>query len=60
MENPALQRVFLLLRESLTERDIPSRMTIRRRIEKAFNEHLVDIERDITVGVQIVHDNLDC
>jgi hypothetical protein len=39
----------LLLRKELKESDIPSRSTMRNRIEEAYDEHMKQLEEDMAV-----------
>lgn len=49
MESPRLRKIFLLLRKELKESDIPSRSTMRNRIEQAYEEHMKQLEADMAV-----------
>jgi hypothetical protein len=45
-----LAAIFLMLREELSDSDIPCCTTIRHRIEEVFEEHLCELEREMKVG----------
>jgi hypothetical protein len=49
VESPSLRKIFLLLREELKESDIPSRTTIRKRVEQAYEKHMEQLEVDLAV-----------
>jgi hypothetical protein len=49
IESPRLRKLFLLLREELKDSDIPGRTTIRKHIEKTYQDHLKQLEEDMTV-----------
>lgn len=49
IESPELRSIFLMLRDDLEDRDIPKRTTLSRRLDEVFEEHLVQLEQDITV-----------
>jgi hypothetical protein len=44
-----LKKIFLLLRQELKESDIPGRTTMRKEIEKAFQDHLKNLEEEMAV-----------
>jgi hypothetical protein len=44
-----------MLREELRESDIPSRTTIRKRIQETFEEHLDQLSDDMQVSVAATH-----
>jgi hypothetical protein len=44
-----LKKIFLLLRQDLKESDIPGRTTMRKEIEKAFQDHLKKLEEEMAV-----------
>jgi hypothetical protein len=50
VESPRLRKIFLLLRKELQESDIPSRTTIRTRIEQAYEEHMKQLEEEMAVS----------
>jgi hypothetical protein len=50
VESPRLRKIFLLLRKELQESDIPSRTTIRARIEEAYEEHMKQLEEEMAVS----------
>jgi hypothetical protein len=50
IESPRLRAIFLMLREELSDSDIPCRTTIRHRIEEVFEEHLCELEQEMKVG----------
>lgn len=39
-----------MLREELRDQDIPHRSTLRKRIEEIFDEHLIGLERQMSVS----------
>lgn len=47
IENPQLRAIFLLLRESLTEADIPSRATLRKHIMTTLDDHLEELKQEM-------------
>lgn len=49
VESPRLRRVFLLLRESLREKDIPGSTAIRKRIDEMMETHLETLSRELKV-----------
>lgn len=49
VESPRLRRVFLLLRESLREKDIPGRTAIHKRIDEMMETHLETLSRELKV-----------
>ena len=49
VESPRLRKIFLLLREELKESDIPSRSTMRNRIDQVYEKHMKQLEEDMTV-----------
>ena len=49
VESPHLRRVFLLLRESLREKNIPGRTAIRKRIDEMMEMHLETLSRELKV-----------
>ena len=49
VESPRLRRVFLLLRESLREKDIPGRTAIRKCIDEMMETHLETLSRELKV-----------
>jgi hypothetical protein len=49
IESPQLRKVFLLLRKELRESDIPSRTTIRKRIEDTYQTHLEELSKEMQV-----------
>jgi hypothetical protein len=49
VESPRLRKIFLLLREELKESDIPSRSTMRNRIEEAYEEHMKQLQEEMEV-----------
>jgi hypothetical protein len=49
VENPYLRKIVLLLQESLQESDISSCTTIWRHIGKTFEDHLIELEKSLTV-----------
>ena len=50
VESPRLKKIFLLLREELKESDIPSHTTMRNRIEQVYEEHMEQLEGEMTVN----------
>ena len=50
MESPRLKKIFLLLREELKESDIPSRATMRTRIEQVYDEYMKQLEGEMAVN----------
>ena len=54
IENRRLRDIFLMLKSDLADSDIPSRSTLRRRIEDMFEEHLKDLEREIKVRITLL------
>jgi hypothetical protein len=50
VESPRLRKIFLLLRKELKESDIPSRSTMRTRIEQAYDEHMKQLEEEMAVN----------
>ena len=50
VESARLRKIFLLLRKELQESDIPSRTTIRTRIEQAYEEHMKQLEEEMAVS----------
>jgi hypothetical protein len=49
VESPRLRKVFLLLRESLREKDIPGRTAIRDHIDKMQKSHLETLSKELKV-----------
>lgn len=49
IQSPRLRKIFLLLRQELKESDIPGRTTIRNRVEKAYQDYMQQLEKDIAV-----------
>ena len=49
VESPRLKKIFLLLRQELKESDIPGRSTIRKRIEKVYQDYLKQLENEMAV-----------
>jgi hypothetical protein len=49
VESSRLKKIFLLLREELKESDIPSRTTIRKRVEQAYEKQIKQLEMDMQV-----------
>jgi hypothetical protein len=49
VESPRLRKIFLLLREELKESDIPSRSTMRNRIEEAYEKHMKELQEEMEV-----------
>ena len=50
VESPRLKKIFLLLREELKESDIPSRTTMRNRIEQVYDEYMKELEGEMAVN----------
>jgi hypothetical protein len=50
IESPRLHAIFLMLREELSDSDIPCRTTIRHRIEEVFEEHSCELKQEMKVG----------
>jgi len=50
VESPRLKKIFLLLCEELKESDIPSRTTIRNRIEQVYDEYMKELEGEMAVN----------
>jgi hypothetical protein len=50
VESPRLRNLFLLLRKELKESDIPSRSTMRTRIEQVYEEHMKQLEEEMVVN----------
>jgi hypothetical protein len=44
-----LKKIFLLLRQELKESDIPGRTTIHKKIEKAYQDYLKQLEEEMAV-----------
>src|SRR5271163_3565835 len=51
IESPRLRNIFLLLRQELKESDIPGRTTLRNRIEKAYEDHMKQLEEEMMVCI---------
>jgi hypothetical protein len=49
IESPRLKKIFLLLRQELKESDIPSRSTLRNRIDQAYEAHMKELEEEMAV-----------
>jgi len=49
VESPRLKKIFLLLCQELKESDIPGRSTIRKRIEKVYQDYLKQLENEMAV-----------
>jgi hypothetical protein len=49
VESPWLKKIFLLLRQELKESDIPGHTTIRKRIEKVYQDYLKQLEEEMAV-----------
>jgi hypothetical protein len=49
IECPQLRAIFLMLREELRDSDIPSRTTIRKRVDEVLDQHLAQLKRDMAV-----------
>jgi hypothetical protein len=50
VESPRLKKIFLLLCEELQESDIPGCSTMHTHIEKAYEEHLKQLEEEMVVN----------
>jgi hypothetical protein len=50
IECPQLRAIFLMLREELQDSDIPSRTTIRKRVDEVLEQHLAQLKRDMAVS----------
>jgi hypothetical protein len=50
IESPRLRKIFLLLRQELKESDIPGRMAIRNRIQKAYEDYLKQLKEEMKVS----------
>jgi hypothetical protein len=44
-----LKKIFLLLRQELKESDIPGRTTLRKKVEKAYQDYLKKLEEEMAV-----------
>lgn len=50
IESQELRHIFLMLRKELKDTDIPHHSTLRNRIEEVVKEHLVQLEKDMSVS----------
>ncbi|PBK62342.1 hypothetical protein ARMSODRAFT_895744, partial [Armillaria solidipes] len=58
IESPELHRIFLMLREELTDADIPHRTQIRSRVMEIWEEHLKQLSREMQVSFLHIVDRL--
>ena len=54
IENPKLRAIFLMLRSTLRDEDIPKRTTLRICVEEAFYEYLEALEKDLKVRIFMI------